>query len=184
MPLFICLPGSHWHQHTLTPFITAATLTTFTSSLCLVVTLCLLFLSVPYPYRLPYIEAVVHESLRKASLAALGAVHEANRDTQLGGYTIPKVRSVHVNLAFIFFLLLARTRFPLSSINSCIRKSSADLFCHQGAIIIGSIFALHDDPRYWDSPEEFRPERWLNAEGKFVATKEGFMPFGSGELSF
>lgn len=90
--------------------------------------------------RLPYTEAVVHESLRKASLVSLGAQHIATRDTQLGGYSIPK-----------------------------------------GTIITGSFFAMHDDPRYWDSPEEFRPERWLNAEGKFVAKKEGFMPFGSGK---
>ena len=51
----------------------------------------------------------------------------------------------------------------------------------QGAVINGSSFTIHYDTRYWDKPDEFLPERWLDQEGKFVTKKEGFLPFGVGE---
>lgn len=35
------------------------------------------------------------------------------------------------------------------------------------------------DPTLWDSPEEFRPCRFLNSEGK-VTKPEYFLPFGVG----
>lgn len=35
------------------------------------------------------------------------------------------------------------------------------------------------DPNLWDSPEEFRPSRFLNSEGK-VTKPEYFLPFGVG----
>ncbi|MCL4137129.1 UNVERIFIED_CONTAM: hypothetical protein GTU68_004456 [Idotea baltica] len=38
----------------------------------------------------------------------------------------------------------------------------------------------HFDPKYFSRPNEFRPEAYINSEGKFVAPKEGFVPFGLG----
>ncbi|KAG0694975.1 Vitamin D 25-hydroxylase [Chionoecetes opilio] len=72
--------------------------------------------------RLPYTEAVIHETLRKSCLVPIGL--------------------------------------------------------QQGAVLNGAIFTIHHDTRYWDNPDEFLPERWLNDEGKFVTKKEGFLPFG------
>ena len=34
------------------------------------------------------------------------------------------------------------------------------------------------DPRFWDDPEEFRPERW--ADGQAQRPKFAFFPFGGG----
>lgn len=90
--------------------------------------------------RLPYTEAVIHETLRHSALVATGVHHVASRDTTLGGYTIPK-----------------------------------------GAVLNTAIFTIHKDPRYWNKPEEFMPERWLDQDGKFVTKKEGFIPFGVGK---
>lgn len=39
--------------------------------------------------------------------------------------------------------------------------------------------AVHMDPELWNEPEEFRPTRFLSAEGK-VCKPEYFMPFGVG----
>nr|XP_053655244.1 cytochrome P450 2L1-like [Cherax quadricarinatus] len=51
----------------------------------------------------------------------------------------------------------------------------------KGTVVASAAAAIHHDPRYWDHPDEFQPERWLDSEGKFVSKKEGFLPFGIGK---
>lgn len=83
-----------------------------------------------------------------------------------------------------FILPLSKRPFPYSTLLRIVLPKIHLSFLSQGSIINGSIFLIHADTKYWDAPEEFRPERWLSEEGKFVTKKEGFMPFGSGTLSF
>lgn len=45
---------------------------------------------------MPYTDAVIHEILRITSLVPLGVMHCANEDTQLSGYSIPKVSSLYM----------------------------------------------------------------------------------------
>ncbi|KAK3870138.1 hypothetical protein Pcinc_024594 [Petrolisthes cinctipes] len=90
--------------------------------------------------RLPYTEAVIHESLRKSSLLAVGVPHMATQNTTLGGYIIPKGTSV-----------------------GC------------------STVTVHNSCRYWDKPDHFQPERWLDENNKFTSKKEGFIPFSIGK---
>jgi cytochrome P450 len=48
-----------------------------------------------------------------------------------------------------------------------------------GAQVVFSQFVLHRDPRYWEEPEEFRPERW--ADGLAERLPRGaYFPFGGG----
>ncbi|XP_063858293.1 cytochrome P450 2L1-like isoform X1 [Scylla paramamosain] len=56
-------------------------------------------------------------------------------------------------------------------------------FIPKGTIVIGNIGFCHFDPNYWDEPEEFRPERFLNESGKLSIPKEAFLPFGTGKRS-
>ncbi|KAL7642656.1 UNVERIFIED_CONTAM: hypothetical protein RMT77_007221 [Armadillidium vulgare] len=49
------------------------------------------------------------------------------------------------------------------------------------SIILTTTESFHFNPNYFESPEEFRPERFLTAEGKFSAPREGFFPFGIGK---
>lgn len=44
--------------------------------------------------------------------------------------------------------------------------------------------SIHYDGRFWDQSKEFRPERWLDENGKFFMPKEGFLPFGVGKFFF
>ncbi|XP_045612488.1 cytochrome P450 2L1 [Procambarus clarkii] len=53
----------------------------------------------------------------------------------------------------------------------------------KGTVLSTAQEYIHHDPRYWDRPEQFLPERWLDQDGKFVAKKEGFLPFGVGKRS-
>ncbi|XP_042883877.1 cytochrome P450 2L1-like [Penaeus japonicus] len=54
-------------------------------------------------------------------------------------------------------------------------------FIPKGSWIFGCAGICHVDSRYWDEPQEFRPERFLDQEGKVKIPKEGLMPFGSGK---
>jgi cytochrome P450 len=38
---------------------------------------------------------------------------------------------------------------------------------------------VHRDPRWWDKPDEFRPERWLDGSTKNLP-KYAYFPFGGG----
>ncbi|MYJ73983.1 MAG: cytochrome P450 [Gammaproteobacteria bacterium] len=49
--------------------------------------------------------------------------------------------------------------------------------------VFGSIYSVHHDPRFWESPDEFLPERFLpETEGSLPAAlgSPAYMPFGRG----
>ncbi|XP_029052412.1 cytochrome P450 18a1 isoform X2 [Osmia bicornis bicornis] len=48
-----------------------------------------------------------------------------------------------------------------------------------GTQVVPLLHAIHMDPELWEKPDEFRPSRFLSAEGK-VEKPEYFMPFGVG----
>lgn len=45
-----------------------------------------------------------------------------------------------------------------------------------------NVHAIHRDPKLWDKPEEFKPERFINGDGK-VFRPPYLVPFGSGKRS-
>ena len=52
-----------------------------------------------------------------------------------------------------------------------------------GAQVLGNIYSIHHDPRFWDSPDDFMPERFLpQPDGSPAAalTSNAFIPFGTG----
>lgn len=49
----------------------------------------------------------------------------------------------------------------------------------QGSLVMTSMYALHHDPRYWDKPEQFQPERFSPANEANI-TKYAYFPFGGG----
>ncbi|XP_064084045.1 cytochrome P450 2L1-like [Macrobrachium nipponense] len=53
----------------------------------------------------------------------------------------------------------------------------------KGTAVFSMAGIAHQDPRYWESPQEFRIERFLDKEGKFISHKEGFTPFSLGKRS-
>jgi cytochrome P450 len=48
-----------------------------------------------------------------------------------------------------------------------------------GATLVMSQWVMHRDPRYYDEPERFQPERWLDGRAK-AAPKFAYFPFGGG----
>ncbi len=47
-------------------------------------------------------------------------------------------------------------------------------------MVIMNTWALHHDRTYWNEPEKFHPERFIDKEGNFEAKHYNFMPFGTG----
>jgi len=52
-----------------------------------------------------------------------------------------------------------------------------DYYVPKNSILISASLLTHNDTKYWDKPEEFQPERWLNAD---KINKYQYLPFGAG----
>jgi cytochrome P450 family 2 subfamily U polypeptide 1 len=55
-----------------------------------------------------------------------------------------------------------------------------------GAQVLGNLYSIHHDPRFWESPDRFVPERFLPREDgspASVMTSGAFIPFGVGGRS-
>jgi len=53
-------------------------------------------------------------------------------------------------------------------------------FIPKGTIVQAVSYAIHHDPKIWEDPHEFKPQRFIGEDGKFHAPKDGFFAFGSG----
>ncbi|HEY9480048.1 MAG TPA: cytochrome P450 [Gemmatimonadaceae bacterium] len=49
----------------------------------------------------------------------------------------------------------------------------------RGALVLMSQYLVHRDPRWWDDPERFDPDRWI-AEPQAERPKFSYFPFGAG----
>jgi cytochrome P450 len=48
-----------------------------------------------------------------------------------------------------------------------------------GSVALVSQWVAHRDPRWWDAPDEFRPQRWIDDPGP-ARPKYAYFPFGGG----
>src|SRR3954447_3709751 len=88
--------------------------------------------------RLPYVDAVLQETMRLYPPAAMMA-REARRDCAIGG---DRVR--------------------------------------RGTTILVSQWVMHRDPRYFDGPDTFSPDRWSGELAKRLP-RYAYFPFGGGQ---
>lgn len=52
----------------------------------------------------------------------------------------------------------------------------------KGTLIVTALNACMHDPKAFDSPEKFYPERFLDSNGKLSLSKDVSLPFGAGKL--
>ncbi|CAN6362573.1 unnamed protein product [Urochloa humidicola] len=50
----------------------------------------------------------------------------------------------------------------------------------KGTAVFVNMWAISRDPKYWDDPEEFKPERFENSNLDYKGTNYEFLPFGAG----
>ncbi|MGF1651605.1 MAG: cytochrome P450 [Hyphomicrobiaceae bacterium] len=58
----------------------------------------------------------------------------------------------------------------------------ADKEIRAGDRVVLFSYGAHHDPRFWDEPEAFRPERWMGDAAK-KRVKYSYLPFGAGKRS-
>ena len=88
---------------------------------------------------LPYLLAVVKESLRLHPPTPLMLPHKASAGVKIAGYNIPK-----------------------------------------GANVVVNVWAVARDPKIWDDPLEYRPERFLQESIDIKGSDYRVLPFGAG----
>ncbi|XP_006365963.1 geraniol 8-hydroxylase-like [Solanum tuberosum] len=89
--------------------------------------------------KLPYLQAVVKETMRLHPAAPLLLPHKAQHDVQVLGFTVPKDSQIFVNA-----------------------------------------WAIGRDPKYWEKPLEFLPERFMESSVDYKGRDFEFIPFGAG----
>ncbi|KAL7597366.1 hypothetical protein Lser_V15G29246 [Lactuca serriola] len=53
----------------------------------------------------------------------------------------------------------------------------------KGCTVFLNAWAIHRDPRYWENPLEFNPDRFLRNKYDYIGSNLNFFPFGSGRRS-
>uniref|UniRef100_A0A8C4RP13 Vitamin D 25-hydroxylase n=1 Tax=Erpetoichthys calabaricus TaxID=27687 RepID=A0A8C4RP13_ERPCA len=65
--------------------------------------------------------------------------------------------------------------FHATSVDTVVRGYSIP----KGTTVITNLYSAHFDEKYWDHPELFYPERFLDGDGNFIK-REAFVPFSLG----
>ncbi|XP_025017783.1 cytochrome P450 2J6-like [Tetranychus urticae] len=90
--------------------------------------------------------------------------------------------SMHLTMAFVYESLRMSTIAPLN----VHRRASQDTqvmnySIPKDAIVIFNFWAVHRDPKLWNDPYSFKPERFLNEDGTLVAKQPNLMSFSGGK---
>lgn len=106
------------------------------------------------------------------------------------GYLVVLIRQILINWfssmpyteATLREIMRFETLVPSSVPHRAIRDTNlAGFFIPKDTIIMMGLYALHNDKKVWGDPEIFRPERFLDTDGKLNLKKDYSLPFGAGK---
>lgn len=77
-------------------------------------------------------------------------------------------------------------RFADIAPTALLHKTVVDVEFHgytlpQNTLVMANLTSCHRCPDFWQNPDQFRPEHFLDGEGNLVAEKEGFLAYGIGK---
>lgn len=71
---------------------------------------------------------------------------------------------------------------PLGLVHRALKDVAfGNYIVRKDTLALVSLHSLHMDKEYWGDPEVFRPERWMDKNGKMIHHETHFLPFGNGE---
>ena len=108
-------------------------------------------------------------------------------DSALAPGAVPGVAD-HARLPYTFACIAESMRYRAVAPMGVPHKATADMElggCRipAGVMVIANVYGIHHDPRFWDTPHEFIPERFLLQPDGAPApglTNPAYMPFGTG----
>ena len=53
----------------------------------------------------------------------------------------------------------------------------------KNTLVIRNFYAVNNDPKVWNNPQEFRPERFIDENEKYSSGDEPVIEFGTGQWS-
>ena len=126
----------------------------------------------------PEIQAKVHEELDRV----IGRPSTGSEEASL-----PTVED-RTRLPYVFACLAESMRYRTIGPLGLPHKASEDTeiggyLVPAGTQVLGNIYSIHHDPRYWDSPNEFIPDRFLPQKDGSMSpalTSPAYVPFGTG----
>ena len=73
---------------------------------------------------------------------------------------------------------------PLGVAHSCGEETTLEGFTiPEGSVVVANLWAVHHDPDLWEEPHEFKPERFLDEDGRLQERQE-LIPFSTGNNEF
>jgi cytochrome P450 len=51
----------------------------------------------------------------------------------------------------------------------------------KGTRVLVNVWSINRDPKYWENPDEFRPERFIKNDVSFLGNNFHYIPFGAGK---
>jgi enediyne biosynthesis protein E7 len=117
----------------------------------------------------------VHSRIRDEARLALGPDATGAADADRAIKALPYTAAVIHEVARLYPAVWLLSRKALAD------DTVGGYHVPAGAQVLICPYALHRDPRYWDAPEEFNPDRFL---GAFPAeSRYAYIPFGAGPRS-
>ncbi|XP_015919937.1 cytochrome P450 2F2 [Parasteatoda tepidariorum] len=91
-------------------------------------------------------------------------------------------KSMPFTYATILEVLRFVTIVPLNLLHyTTVDTKIRDFFIPRNTAVLANFWAVHHDPKYWDDPDTFKPERFLSKDGKSVIKPPHFMAFSLGK---
>ncbi|XP_018009634.1 cytochrome P450 2L1 [Hyalella azteca] len=132
----------------------------------------------------------VHSMMKWVAYLLARYPEYATRMQQQIDAVVPRDRMVSLDdkpsLCLVEAFTTEALRFSSMVVANVQRSASKDTningyFIPKGTVVTVANYSIHHDPRYWDDPHKFYPERFLDDSAtKYTAPKQAFFAFGSG----